>query len=305
MLDTETYADTHHLIAVALMEDLRSFSLDSAIDCTTAALFGDEKTSRASLVSRQEGILCGIEVCKIAIEHYAQRISLEVQVDDGQPIRPRQVVATFSGPARDILMIERTCLNFMGRLSGVSTLTRRFVDEIKGTTAKVYDTRKTTPGFRRLEKYAVKCGGGSNHRMGLYDAILIKDNHLAFFDNDTTRTDDIPQVIARARQWIEANADRLPFGRQTTVQIEVDTLEQLQVALSTPCDIILLDNMPVEKLRKAVEMRNRLAPSIELEASGGVNLQTTRAIAETGVERISVGALTHSAINFDIGLDWV
>jgi nicotinate-nucleotide pyrophosphorylase (carboxylating) len=183
-------------------------------------------------------------------------------------------------------------------------LTRQYVDVIAGTAASVYDTRKTTPGFRRLEKYAVACGGGQNHRMGLFDAILIKDNHLAFFDNDTTRTDDIPQVIARARQWIDNNAIRLPFGRQTIVQIEVDTLEQLEVALETPCDIILLDNMSLDELRQGVELRNRLDPSIELEASGGVNLRTIRAIAETGVERISVGALTHSAVNFDIGLDW-
>jgi nicotinate-nucleotide pyrophosphorylase (carboxylating) len=302
--DQETASDTRRLISLALVEDLHSDSLETGLDCTTRALFDDLRPARASFVSRRAGVVCGIEVCKMAIESYAKRLCLEVSVSDGMNIDPRQVIATISGPARDILMVERTCLNFMGRLSGISTLTRQFVSATEGTKASVYDTRKTTPGWRRLEKYAVACGGGKNHRVGLFDAILIKDNHLAFFDNDISRTDDIPQVICRARKWIVQNASQLPCGKKTIVQLEVDSLEQLEVALNTDCDIILLDNMSLEQLRIGVELRNRIAPRIELEASGGVNLQTIEAIAKTGVERISVGALTHSAINFDIGLDW-
>lgn len=302
--DLETVSDARHLISLALLEDLHSDSLDTGSDCTTRALFDDQRPARAKFVSRSAGVVCGIEVCKIALETYAKRLKLDVSIRDGQTVHPRDVIATISGPARDVLMMERTCLNFMGRMSGISTLTRRFVSAIEGTNASVYDTRKTTPGWRRLEKYAVACGGGKNHRMGLFDAILIKDNHLAFFDNDISRTDDIPQVIARARLWIERNASELPFGMNTIVQLEVDSLEQLEVALKTDVDIILLDNMSLEQLRAGVALRNRIAPQIELEASGGVNLQTVRPIAETGVERISVGALTHSAVNFDIGMDW-
>ena len=181
----------------------------------------------------------------------------------------------------------------------------RFAKEIEGTKACVLDTRKTTPGWRRLEKYAVACGGGANHRMGLYDAIMLKDNHLAFYrtlvqDNDDT----IPTTIGICRKWINDNAEKLPNGKETILQLEVDTLEQLEVALQTDCDIILLDNMGCDKLSSGVKMRNEKAPGILLEASGGVNLNTIGEIAKTGVERISVGALTHSAINFDIGLDW-
>lgn len=305
MFDQETISDVRRLISLALIEDLHSDSLETGIDCTTRALFGDLRPAQAQFVSRGTGVVCGVEVCRIALETYAKRLTLAVSSHDGQTVHPRDVIATISGPARDILMLERTCLNFMGRLSGISTLTRQFVNAIAGTKASVYDTRKTTPGWRRLEKYAVACGGGKNHRMGLFDAILIKDNHLAFYDNDISRTDDIPQVIARARKWIEQNASQLPFGKETIVQLEVDSLEQLEVALKTDCDIILLDNMSPEQLRTGVALRNRIAPQIELEASGGVNLQTIRPIAETGVERISVGALTHSAAWFDVGLDWL
>ena len=298
-------ADCLKLIEMALTEDIGASNLDAGVDCTTDSIVPKEAAARAAFVSRADGVVCGVEIAKLAIEHFASKLKLEVEVEDGQVIKPKQTIAVMVGPAHDILTMERTCLNFMCRLSGISTLTGQYATEIKGTKACVLDTRKTTPGWRRLEKYAVACGGGENHRMGLYDAIMLKDNHLAFYrslveDNDDT----IPTTIKIARQWIDDNASKLPNGKKTILQLEVDTLEQLEIALATDCDIILLDNMDCERLKKSVAMRDAKAPKILLEASGGVNLKTIGEIAKTGVERISVGALTHSAVNFDIGLDW-
>ncbi len=226
-------------------------------------------------------------------------------MNDGDHVQPQQTIATLSGDAHLILVIERTCLNFVGRLSGVASLTRQFVDRVQGTRAEVFDTRKTTPGWRRLEKYAVACGGGQNHRMGLYDAVMIKDNHLAFFRSRVEDSaDTIPRALELARKWVARHANELPHGENTIVQIEVDTLEQLRIALPSKPDIVLLDNMTTDQLGQAVEIRNDMAPAVLLEASGGVNLDTIGKIAQTGVERVSVGALTHSAPNFDVGLDW-
>ena len=297
--------DCLKLIEMALMEDIGANNMDAGIDCTTDAIVPKQANARAALVSRAEGVVCGVEIAKLAIAKWAPKLALEVEVHDGQAVSPQQTIAVMVGPAHDILTMERTCLNFMCRLSGISTLTSQYVKEIEGTGACVLDTRKTTPGWRRLEKYAVACGGGANHRMGLYDAIMLKDNHLAFYrslveDNEDT----IPTAIKISRQWINDNATRLPNGRETVLQLEVDTLKQLEVALKTDCDIILLDNMDCDQLMRGVAMRNEEAPKILLEASGGVNLKTIGEIAKTGVERISVGALTHSAINFDVGLDW-
>lgn len=301
----QAQSDCLKLIEMALIEDIGASEMDAGVDCTTDAIVPKNANARAAFVSREEGFVCGVEIAKLAIEKFAPNLSLEVSVDDGQPISPQQTIAVMVGPAHDILTMERTCLNFMCRLSGISTLTSKFSKAIEGTSACVLDTRKTTPGWRRLEKYAVACGGGKNHRMGLYDAIMIKDNHLAFYrtlveDNEDT----IPTSIKNARDWINENKDRLPNGGNTILQLEVDTLDQLAVALDTDCDIVLLDNMDCETLKKAVAMRNEAAPNILLEASGGVNLSTVGDIAMTGVERISSGALTHSAKNFDIGLDW-
>ena len=246
-----------------------------------------------------------MEVAKLALAKFAPNIELQVEVADGQPVEPQQTIAVMSGSAHDILTMERTCLNFMCRLSGISTLTQQFVEQAASPSTAVLDTRKTTPGWRRLEKYAVACGGGTNHRMGLYDAIMIKDNHLAFFRSQVSDVKDtIPESIAIARQWINDRADKLPNGKQTILQLEVDTLDQLAIALDTECDIILLDNMTCKQLSEAVGMRDKRASKILLEASGGVNIDTINGIAATGVDRISVGALTHSAPNFDIGLDW-
>ena len=298
-------ADCLKLIEMALTEDIGTSNLEDGVDCTTDSIVPKQAAARAAFVSRADGVVCGVEIAKLAIKHFAPELKLEVEVEDGQAIKPQQTIAVMVGSAHDILTMERTCLNFMCRLSGISTLTGKYVKEIEGTKACVLDTRKTTPGWRRLEKYAVACGGGENHRMGLYDAIMLKDNHLAFYrslveDNQDT----IPTTIKIARQWINDNATKLPNGEKTILQLEVDTLEQLEIALGTDCDIVLLDNMDCDQLKRGVAMRDDKAPKILLEASGGVNLKTIGEIAQTGVERISVGALTHSAVNFDIGLDW-
>lgn len=301
----ETKSDCLKLISMALEEDIGATDLTSGVDCTSDAIVPRGTLASAAFVSRAEGVVCGIKIAQLAIEYFAPAIEFEVHVEDGQAVSAQQAIATITGPAHQILTMERTCLNFMCRLSGISTLTSNYVRQIEGTSACVLDTRKTTPGWRRLEKYAVACGGGSNHRMGLYDAIMIKDNHLAFYRSQVDeKTDVIPDAIQVARTWINDHASTLPNGSETILQLEVDTLEQLDRALGTDCDVVLLDNMSCEMMNKAVAMRNERAPQVLLEASGGVNLTTIGKIAQTGVERISVGALTHSAINFDIGLDW-
>jgi nicotinate-nucleotide pyrophosphorylase (carboxylating) len=248
------------------------------------------------------------------------------------------VLATIEGPARSLLTAERLMLNFLGRLSGIATLTQKFVQAVAGTKARIYDTRKTAPGWRRLEKYAVRQGGACNHRTGLFDAILIKDNHLAFGageqwsvvsgqwavvtkDKGLGAKDTAPhsnpllrgegviqfspaQAVRHVRQFIGTNFPTDDPRREMVVEVEVDSLAQLEQVLPERPDIVLLDNMSLEELRRAVEMRNALAANVQLEASGGVSLATVRSIAETGVDRISAGALTHSAISLDVALDW-
>ena len=302
---TKTQDDALELIRLALTEDIGNADLSKGVDCTTDAVVPQEATATAAFVSRREGVVCGVEVAKLALQTFSPQVDLVVEIEDGNAVSPGQTIAVMSGKAHDILTMERTCLNFMCRLSGISSLAREFARRIEGSKAVVLDTRKTTPGWRRLEKYAVACGGGSNHRMGLYDAIMLKDNHLAFYrsmvkDDDNT----IPDAIELSRKWINENAKRLPNGSKTILQLEVDTLQQFEIALTTDCDIVLLDNMSCEQLRQAVSMRDSAKPDLLLEASGGVNLDTVSDIAATGVDRISVGAITHSATNFDIGLDW-
>ena len=304
-LDAETTADCLKLIEMALTEDTGSASLKDAVDCTTQSVIPLPATASAAFVSRQEGIVCGVEIAKLALSTFAPDLTLEVVTDDGKAIKPGETIAIIRGSAHQILTMERTCLNFMCRLSGISTLSKAFASKVEGTKAQILDTRKTTPGYRRLEKYAVQCGGGTNHRMGLYDAVMIKDNHLAFYKawNQDSK-DAVAEGIELARKWINDNQDRLPNGAETVLQLEVDTLEQFERALQHQPDIILLDNMSNDQLKQAVDRRDKDAPKILLEASGGVNLETIAAISKTGVDRISIGALTHSATNFDIGLDW-
>jgi nicotinate-nucleotide pyrophosphorylase (carboxylating) len=217
----------------------------------------------------------------------------ELKLTDGQRGEKGTELARVSGGVRTLLAAERTALNFLQHLSGIATLTRRYVDAVAGLPVQILDTRKTTPGWRLLAKYAVRCGGGHNHRMGLHDGVLIKDNHLAPFGSG-------PDAITKAVQ-----AARAKVGHTVPLEIEVDTLEQLDAALAVRPDIVLLDNMTLDQMREAVRRRNAVAPEVKLEASGGVNLESIRGIAETGVDSISVGALTHSAPALDIALDYL
>jgi nicotinate-nucleotide pyrophosphorylase (carboxylating) len=213
-------------------------------------------------------------------------------VEDGNTLHPGDRIARVDGLMRCILAAERTALNFLQHLSGIATLTGRFVDATKGFPCRIFDTRKTLPGWRLLQKYAVRCGGGHNHRMGLYDGVLIKDNHLAALGSGP---EAIRQAVQAAR---EKNSPDIP------VEVEVENLDLLEVALDCQPDIVLLDNMSLDQLREAVRRRNAKSRRIELEASGGITLYNIRAVAETGVDRISVGALTHSAPALDIALDY-
>jgi nicotinate-nucleotide pyrophosphorylase (carboxylating) len=231
-------------------------------------------------------------------------VQCDLQVNDGDVVPARTVVAELAGSARDLLTCERPILNLLGRLSGIATLTREYVERIAGTRARIYDTRKTAPGWRRLEKYAVHCGGGSNHRTGLFDAILIKDNHLAL---SAERSLSAAAAVQAARAFLCEMAQQAPSDVDFSgmiVEVEVDCLESLDDVLRAGPDIVLLDNMSPETLRTAVARRDAIAPHVELEASGGVTLSTVRQIALAGVERISVGALTHSAQSLDVALDW-
>lgn len=260
---------------------------------------GAHERVRVTLASRQEAVVAGLAALPLLLELFAPTTAWTGGVSDGARVRRGESLGVFEGPMREVLGLERTLLNLLSRLSGIATLTDWYVDEARaggGGKARVCDTRKTTPGLRMLEKYAVRCGGGFSHRLGLYDAVLIKDNHLASVRSKAGMAE---RVIEAARL---ARADRaLMF-----VEAEADTLEQFAVYLGLPTgtlDVVLLDNMDTDQLREAVRRRDGAGSSLLLEASGGVNLRTIRAIAATGVDRVSVGALTHSAQSVDFGLD--
>jgi nicotinate-nucleotide pyrophosphorylase (carboxylating) len=267
-------------------------------DVTTRALIPEDETGSVQIVARAPGVLAGLPVAIMVFAEVDQTIAFTPLARDGDLLVAGQVVAEISGSLRSLLTGERTCLNFLTHLSGVATLTRQYVDAVDGTRAGIYDTRKTLPGWRVLEKYAVAAGGGRNHRMGLSDLLLIKDNHLAGW-LPAAPDRDIAAAVRTARKWSAAQA-----GSPLQIEIEVDTLAQLADALAGAPDIVLLDNMTPEDMRRAVAMRNAQAPGVELEASGGVCLSTVTAIANTGIERISVGALTHSAPALDLAFDW-
>ncbi len=299
-LDPEGLADLDLLIEQAINEDLRG-----KVDCTSRALFDKSFCGSATFLTRRAGRVCGISVLSRIIKRVAPLLELTNFVAEGVYVSAGEALANLRGDARDILLVERTCLNFLGRLCGVATLTAEYVKLISGTNARLYDTRKTTPGWRRLEKFAVRCGGGHNHRFGLHDAILIKDNHLAMLRNLVGPEVDVVELaVRRAHDWVRQNSANLPAGIGTIIQIEVERLSQLEQALRAGPTIILLDNMSPDLMRQAVALRDQVAPEIELEASGGITRETITAVAKTGIDRISVGALTHSAANFDIGLDW-
>ena len=268
------------IVRLALAEDL-----GRAGDLTTDATIPPDTQMSVKIAGRQNGVIAGLDAATLALKMIDPGISLTVEIPDGGAVTPGDPVARLHGSARSILIAERTMLNFMGRLSGIATLTRTFATQIEGTNAKIVCTRKTTPGHRAVEKRAVRCGGGTSHRYGLDDAILIKDNHIAACDGSITET------VKRALDYA---------GHLRMVEVEVDTLDQLAEIIPLKPHAVLLDNMNLEELRQAVSM---VAGAFTTEASGGVNLDTVRGIAETGVDYISVGALTHSALNLDLGMD--
>ena len=258
-------------------------------DATTIATVPPGLLARAVMRAREPLVVAGTDFVETAFCELSRNIKIKKILRDGQRAKTGAALLKISGPARAILTAERVALNFAQRLSGVATLTAKFVEAIRSTSAQILETRKTTPGWRRFEKYAVACGGGTNHRMGLFDMVLIKDNHLAALRD--AKPNAIAAAISRARK-------KFP---KLKVEVEADTLEQVRQALDAGAEMILLDNMNLKKLRLAVKMANGHAKT---EASGGVNLKTVRAIAQTGVDFISVGALTHSAPAVDIGLDF-
>jgi len=281
------------LIAEALREDLGDVG-----DITSKAMIPSHARGTARLVARSPGVLAGLAIVERLAAEFELGECWQPYRADGESLGEGSLIARLAGPMRSLLAVERTALNFLQRLSGIATLTSRFVAAAAGTRAAIYDTRKTTPGWRALEKYAVRCGGGLNHRLGLFDAVLIKDNHLAWLRAAAAgreARDPIPAAIAAAR----ANTPR-----GTTIEIEVDSLEQLDCALGCAPDIILIDNFEPVQAAEAVRRRDVRAPQVELEASGGVNLATVHALAQTGVDRISIGALTHSAPALDLAMDF-
>ena len=266
-------------------------------DVTTSSLVAPDISVRTEIRARQQGVIAGLPVVCRMIERCGGMLRVEPLAADGDLVEPGMRVLEIVGPLTALLPIERTILNLLGRISGVATLTRQFVDAIEGTGTVIVDTRKTTPGLRMLEKYAVRCGGGHLHRIGLYDAVLVKDNHIAALD-DAELGPAVEALAAAARELSKARF----------IEVEVDHLEQLDALLALPegtVDIILLDNMDVTSISEAVCQRNRRRPEILLEASGGVRLETVREIAECGVDRLAVGAITHSAVQVDFGLDAV
>lgn len=267
------------VVRLALAEDL-----GRAGDITAAACVPADARLSAVFAVRKPGVVAGLSCARLAVHALDPNAVFTAETQDGDAVEAGAVLARVEADARALLSAERTALNLLGRLSGIATLTRAYVDAVAGTGGRIADTRKTTPGLRALEKHAVLCGGGLNHRFGLDDAILIKDNHVA-------AAGGIGPALERAK----AHA-----GHLIRIEVEVDSLEQLDEALPYAPDVIMLDNFSLDELRTAVA---RAAGRVRLEASGGVNLQTVRAIAETGVDVISVGALTHSAPVLDIGLD--
>ncbi len=259
-------------------------------DITTLCTVPEEQQAQASIIARQAGVIAGLAVAIETFRVLDERVGVELLVSDGATVQPGQVLARLSGPAHSLLSAERVALNFLGHLSGIATITARCVRAVEGTQAHILDTRKTTPGLRSLEKDAVRAGGGQNHRFGLNDGVLIKDNHIR-------AAGSIPQAVAAARRL----APHL-----LKIEVECETLPEVQEALDAGADVILLDNMDVERMRSAVELVRHRAPNVLIEASGNIGTDPARlaAVAATGVDFISLGALTHSAPNFDVSLEF-
>ena len=279
--DAAAESDCRRIIRAAVLEDL-----DRGYDWTTLALVPSDAVGRAAIVARREGVVAGLPAAALVADEMDKSLEIRPCAMDGDKVLPGAVVATVSGSVRSMLAAERLILNLLGRLSGIASLTRQYVEQVAETKARIYDTRKTTPGWRRLEKYAVRQGGGFNHRSGLFDAILIKDNHLAFLSHSHDgRGIDAREFGERGAQNVVALATQQARAflsqafandprREMIVEVEVDSLAQLENVLAEQPDIVLLDNMSIEQLRRAVALRDATAPTVELEASGGVNLTT-------------------------------
>lgn len=265
-------------------------------DVTSELLFKTDMQAEAHFVSREEIVVCGISIAETILKRYDERLDITIHIQDAKPAHIGQRLATVTGPLVPMLSAERVVLNFLQRLCGIATTTRKYVQAIKGTKAKIYDTRKTLPGWRVLEKYAVRCGGGYNHRIGLYDGIMIKDNHFAEFGDRIEKR--LTQLVQEARE-----VKHVKF-----VAVEVDHVDdQLNHVLAVPgIDIVLLDNMGQWQLQHAVKMKREICGDSKkplLEASGGITLDNIGVVASTGIDRIAVGAITHSATAVDIALD--
>jgi len=282
--------EARQLIKMAIEEDLGSG------DITSELLFKDDVMAETNIISREEIVVCGMGIAREILAAFDKRLRLKVFVKDGHVAYVGRKIATIEGPLRSMLSAERVMLNFLQRLSGIATTTRKFVRAIEGTKAKIYDTRKTMPGWRTLEKYAVRCGGGYNHRLGLYDAVLIKDNHLAHLGRNFYPK--LKKIIERAKKLKDAKF----------IAVEVDHVDdQLNYVLKIPgIDIVLLDNMGQWQLKHAVDMRNKMCRKGKrplLEASGNISLSNVSAIAQSGIDRIAIGEITHSARAVDIAVD--
>ena len=289
MTDVFDQDDVRALVELALKEDL------GAEGDVTARILPETATAHGDVVARVDGTIAGLPLAAAVLARVEPRARWDARVRDGTRVKKQDVLARVEGPARGVLAAERTLLNFLQRLSGIATATRRFADAVAGTGAKVYDTRKTPPGWRTLAKYAVRMGGGANHRIGLFDQVLVKDNHLAIFGGEQ----GIPRAVAESRRVA-------PKG--TRIEIEVTTQDGALSAARAGADIVLLDNFAPDALAQAVravkdDARARGKPAPELEASGGINIDNVRAYAQTGVDRVSVGWITHSAPALDLALD--
>ena len=273
------------LIRQALKEDV------GGKDITTSSIIPKDKLTKADIVFKEKGVLCGIEIAERVFRLVDERCCFLPVAKDGEMVEPGREVAYLEGHAASILVAERTALNFLSHLSGIATMTRHFVKKVSGAQAKIMDTRKTLPGLRALQKYAVACGGGVNHRMGLFDQVLIKDNHLRIL-----RHEGIVRLVDEAKRSVL---------KKTVIGIEIKNLEELKEALKSKADYILLDNMTTAQVREAVNLRKRLGLSTAFEVSGGINLENVSDYAQIGIERISIGRLTHAAPSIDLSLEIV
>lgn len=288
--------DLRQIVRLSIAEDLRQ-----AVDWTTVCLIDDDVRGGCEVVPRGPGVCAGIVTVPWIVSEFDADLEFELLCDDGDELVQGRPIVRLQGNVRDLLTAERTILNVMCRMCGIATLTHSYAAAIAGTGARLYDTRKTTPGWRLLEKYSVNLGGGNNHRTGLYDGFLIKDNHLALGGGAAGPISAF-DAATKALQWRNGTVENQPTP--SIVEIEVDSLDQLRGVLPAGPDIVLVDNFSLMDLQAAVKMRDELNPAVELEASGNVKIDTIAEIAATGVDRISSGALTHQATWLDLGLDW-